>query len=463
MNMQVVRAYTRARELESVGARALSLSLSLSPCFLAACGERAPVEVEPVVNRVHQEAPRQGGNLDESFLAIATAVPAFAGAYFGDGGELVIRLTNVADSARALAAMQQLLLDRVQVDPGKLSDAQKRDIALPQRWRMEKAEHSFAELNQVRTQMFVSAFQDDDVVSLDIDERRGKVVIGVTSMAAESRVHSARATSLAKAIVEFRSENPASFTRSANLFARHRPITGGYQLGPSGCTTTIGARRGTEQLVLTNSHCSANAWSLDGGSIRQNNALSAPFFGMEITDPSTYSCGTLIAPRQCRRADVAAYTATGVDLFSADTLGWAPGLIARTTFGVFGLWQTSGSNVIAQADPYWNVVASVEFPLFNEAVHKVGVTTGWTFGSVYETCKDLRMPNYGRPVIVCSDKAHLNAEGGDSGSPVFAMFGGLPNTVAFYGIVFGQDGGSSAHFSNFRQMKQDLGANLQVF
>jgi hypothetical protein len=359
--------------------------------------------------------------------------------------------------------MQQLLLDRVQVDPGKLSDAKKRDIALPQRWRMEKAEHSFAQLHKVRTELFVSAFQDDDVVSLDIDERRGKVVIGVTSMAAESRVRSALATSLAKTTVEFRSENPASFTMSANLLARHRPITGGYQLGPSGCTTTIGARRGTEQLVLTNSHCSANAWSLDGGSIRQNNALSAPFFGMEITDPSTYSCGTLFAPRKCRRADVAAYTATGVDLFSADTLGWAPGLIARTTFGVSGLWQTSGSDVIDQADPYWNVVASVEFPLFNEAVHKVGVNTGWTFGSVYETCKDVRMSRYGRPVIVCSDMAHLNAEEGDSGSPVFAMFGGLPNTVAFYGIVFGQDGGSSAHFSNFRQMKQDLGANLQVF
>jgi hypothetical protein len=58
MNMQVVRAHARARELESPGARARSFSL----CFLAACGERPPVEVEPVADRVRQESRGQGGS-----------------------------------------------------------------------------------------------------------------------------------------------------------------------------------------------------------------------------------------------------------------------------------------------------------------------------------------------------------------------------------------------------------------
>ncbi|WP_337171503.1 hypothetical protein [Gemmatimonas aurantiaca] len=410
-----------------------------------------------------QSTLRYAGNLDESFLAVGAAVPTFAGAYFGDEGELVVRLTDLADSARALGEMQQLLLDRVRVDPRKVSESRKRELALQRRWRMEKASHSFIELHQVRSQMFLSAFQDDDVVSLDIDERRGKVVVGITSAAAEARVVAARATSLAKALVIFESVNPVVLTSSTTLNYRRRPITGGYEIGPSGCTTTIGARRGSEELILTNSHCSANAWSLDGGSIRQNNSGSAPFFGAEVTDPSTYACGTLFVPRRCRHADVAAYSATGVDLFPTDTLGWAPGLIARTTFGVAGLMQTAGSTEVDSLDPHWTVIAEVNFPLWNEALHKVGVTTGWTFGSVYETCKDVRLGSHGRPLIVCADKAHLNMEPGDSGSPVFAMYGGFPNTVAFYGVGFAEDGGSSGVFSNFGQIKQDLGSNLWTF
>lgn len=43
------------------------------------------------------------------------------------------------------------------------------------------------------------------------------------------------------------------------------------------------------------------------------------------------------------------------------------------------------------------------------------------------------------------------------------MYGGFTSTVAFYGIGFGNDGGSSGHFSNFAQMKQDLGSNLWIF
>ena len=35
--------------------------------------------------------------------------------------------------------------------------------------------------------------------------------------------------------------------------------------------------------------------------------------------------------------------------------------------------------------------------------------------------------------------------------------------MAFYGIAFAEQGGASGVFSNFGQMKQDLGSNLQTF
>jgi hypothetical protein len=411
---------------------------------------------------VPQETQTTTRNLDEAFLAIGAVVPSFAGAYFGDGGELVVRLTDLADSAQALVEVQRLLVDRVRVDPRRVSEAQKREIGVPRKWRMEKASHSFTQLHHVRSEMFLRAFQEDDVTSLDIDERRGLVVIGATSSTIASRLGEALSTSLSKQLVVFETVQPAVLT-TTTLNYRRRPITGGYEIGPSACTTTIGARRGSEELILTNSHCSAAAWSLDGGSIRQNNSGTAPFFGAEVTDPPTYACGTLFVPRRCRRADVTAYSATGIDLFPTDTLGWAPGLIARTTFGVSGLAQTSGSDIVDSLDPHWTVIAEVDYPLVGEAVHKVGITTGWTFGSVYDTCKDVRLGTHGRPLIVCTDKAHLNLEPGDSGSPIFGMYGGFPNTVAFYGVGFGHEGGSSGLFSNFGQIKQDLGSNLWTF
>jgi hypothetical protein len=421
------------------------------------------VAVDAAQNKVTGSSVRYKGNLDESFSVVGAIVPSFAGAYFGEGGELVVRLTELGDSARALAEVGSLLLDRVRVDPARISEARKREIAMPRKWRFERATHTFAELYQVRSQMFLSAFQDDDVVSLDIDERHGRVVIGVTSGAAEARVMGASQSTLAKELVVFENEKPVALTSFSTLMYRQRPITGGYQLGPSGCTTTIGARRGSEQLVLTNSHCSASAWALDGGQIRQNNSPNAPFFGAEVTDPPTYSCGTLFFPRNCRRADVTAYSAAGVDLFPGDTLGWAPGLIARTISGVHGLTQSSGSLVIDSLSPYWYVVAEINYPMWGETVHKVGINTGWTFGGVYDTCKDERLSTHGRPLIVCTDKADINMEDGDSGSPIFAMYGGYPSTVAFYGIGFGHKGGASGMFSNFNQIKQDLGSNLWTF
>ncbi len=157
--------------ISDVFARLRARALSLSLC-VTACGDRAPVEVEAARTRAPQPQQPYAGALDDSFLAVGRVVPAFAGAYFGEDGALVIRLTDLTDSAKALSELEGLLLNRVRVDPSKVSEARKRELAVPRQWRFEKASHSFAELHQVRSQMFLRAFEDDDVVSLDIDERR---------------------------------------------------------------------------------------------------------------------------------------------------------------------------------------------------------------------------------------------------------------------------------------------------
>ena len=106
------------------------------------------------------------------------------------------------------------------------------------------------------------------------------------------------------------------------------------------------------------------------------------------------------------------------------------------------------------------MIAEIAYPLVGEVLHKVGITNGWTTGPVYETCKDLNALGI---KVVCQDKANTWASAGDSGSPTFAPYGGYPGTVAFYGLTWAQDGGSSGIFSNFGQMKQDLGSTVRLF
>jgi hypothetical protein len=143
-------------------------------------------------------------------------------------------------------------------------------------------------------------------------------------------------------------------------------------------------------------------------------------------------------------------------MFPSDTLDWRVGLIARTLFASVGSSQIPGSRDINAQLPYFQVNSTVMWPVEGQVVHKVGWATGWTFGLVYDTCEDISLAAYGNIRIVCTDKASLYADLGDSGSPVF-----VPNfetgTAAFYGIVVAKEGGSGVVFSNVNQIRQDLG------
>ena len=196
-------------------------------------------------------------------------------------------------------------------------------------------------------------------------------------------------------------------TRQTTIFQRQRPLAGGYEIGPRQCSLGVGIRRGAEQLAVTASHCTATIWSLDGGPLSQ--PLSGPSFGAEVTDPTPYTCATLFSPnRKCRRADIAAYDASGADLIFSDTLGWAPGLIARTQFASPGSSQANGSKDLDTTNPLWTVYAEVEYPLIGEVLHKIGWSTGWTYGGVYKSCVDTNQPNGSGTVrVVCADWAAM--------------------------------------------------------
>ena len=96
----------------------------------------------------------------------------------------------------------------------------------------------------------------------------------------------------------------------------------------------------------------------------------------------------------------------------------------------------------------------------NDILDKIGRTTGWTWGRVKETCKDVRGET--GVVVECADEVDFVTGSGDSGAPVFKYTFGY-RTAQFRGIVFGyydfrRDAlARKGLFQDLEQIKRDLG------
>jgi hypothetical protein len=80
----------------------------------------------------------------------------------------------------------------------------------------------------------------------------------------------------------------------------------------------------------------------------------------------------------------------------------------------------NGSTQFDPADSF-EIVGELLYSLQGHLVHKVGIRTGWTYGSVTRTCTDYFTGGDER--LLCQDEANLNSDRGDSGSPVFMVPG----------------------------------------
>ena len=441
-----------------------STSLAVILCcsaLLVGCSEQTITE-DRVARHSTQSASTglsfDGLTVDQVFGKIGERVPSFAGLYFDQSGALVIQLTNLADSSIAWPLVREALSARYRFDPRRPSPFSGDLLVAPKGRRFEHGSVAFTRLFALKARLEASVHSSDEAVFLDLEEQSGRVVIGVEQgRSADSFRAGLRLAADDDSLVIVRTAARLQATQSPTLYYRRRPLTGGYEIGPLGCPMTTGVHRGTEQLALTASHCTSVSYGLDGGWMSQ--PYSGTHFGAEVTDPSPYSCGTLFSPKKCRKSDAAAYDASAADLFPGETLAWAPGLIARTTYSSPGTSMTDGSIVIDTLNPAWTVNAEIAYPLSGDVLHKIGVVTGWTYGSIYKTCADSKT-NWGSGYvwIVCSDWAAMYNQKGDSGGPVFSPSAGYSNTASFYGVVFGKDGANGVVFSNLTQMRQDLGS-----
>ncbi len=430
----------------------------------AGCAERLPTATQSHTSTsAASDAKLQSGDLslDGAFATVGQKVPSFSGAYFDADGVLAIRVTNLSDSSAASAAVQVMLNDRTNNDPKRAGNEGSASSLAPKGVRFELAQTEFTRLYELKSRIRARAFDSDEVTFLDLDEKRGLIVLGVTSLDASEKIIAALGLDPDDAkLTTTELANKLIPTQAVNLNGRRRPLAGGFQTGPIGCPLTVSVRRGTLQQVLTAAHCTATTFGVDYVQISQG--TSQPGFGYEFADPPVYACGTYFQPRSCRRSDASSFDASNVDLDPnlGETVGWIPGLIARTTYSSNGSTQTTGSIVPDQNSPIWTVTTEVTYPIGGETLHKLGNVTGWTYGAIYKTCVDNNV-GYASPVgnvrIVCSDWAAMYNQLGDSGGPVFKPLDYGASTAAFYGIVFAKDGVNGVVFSNLTQMRQDLG------
>jgi len=103
------------------------------------------------------------------------------------------------------------------------------------------------------------------------------------------------------------------------------------------------------------------------------------------------------------------------------------------------------------------ITSTLSYVISDESIHKIGKTTGWSYGNVEATCVDVGsafLP--GGDIVLCSDRIDYNAEDGDSGGPAFSVISGT--NVQLRGIHWGSDPVTSdGYISNLGQIQIDLG------
>jgi hypothetical protein len=379
---------------------------------------------------------------DDQLLALGRQLPGFGGLFLDDGGRVNVYL----------------------VDPRAHGTLARK--ALGAGSRLLRADFRFADLLGWRYSLR-PLLGRDGVTMLDVDETRNRVLLGVDpTLSAGGRAElvarvAAGGIPAAAVLVE---EQPAftplpaalngapaakAFPSFTTLDAKFRPAPGGVQIVFSGrfvCTLGFNAHLGRDFGFVVNQHCTAVRGEADG-TIYSQGVPAAGTIGSEIRDPGFLVDGACPAERRCRFSDSA------FARYSKKSFGKLA-QIARPTAGD----PLLGSLRVAPPTARFGIVGKASDPLFGQTAHKVGRTTGWTFGDVVGTCVDTNISGSDISML-CQTFVAGGGGPGDSGSPVFGRVGA--KQARLMGILWG--GGSSPTlgelfvFSPLSAIERELG------
>jgi hypothetical protein len=294
-------------------------------------------------------------------------------------------------------------------------------------------------------QRILPVFELAGVVFTDYDETRDRLVVGVENLGLATAVgRILDREGVSRGLVDIVKSEP--IVPVATLRDKVRPVVGGLQIRFSQylCSLGFNAVRNGVAGYVTAAHCSTKQGEVDGTKYYQPlNQVADEFIGTEVADPAFFR-NTNGCPRgrRCRHSDSNFSDADDAVLF---TLGG----IARTTGPNDGSLEIAGSFTIVSEGP-----ATV-----GQTANKVGRTTGWTQGRVTRTCTDTGVSGT-NIVLLCQDFVKAGVDGGDSGSPVFAII--LGDNVGLLGNLWGK-GGDEFVYSPIANAESELGALTTCF
>jgi hypothetical protein len=304
-----------------------------------------------------------------------------------------------------------------------------------------RGDFDYAQLEQWLDRVSPPALAVPGAVFTDVDEASNRLRIGVEHPVALARVRSAMAAlGIPTSAVILEETEPIHF--AATLRDRVRPVLGGLQINFTQyiCTLGFNALRGTANSFVTASHCTAKQGGVESTKYYQPlSSTSNSLIGTEVADPNYFTGGSCPLLRKCRYSDAARATyASGVS--------FTRGRIEKTSSVNNGSLTISG---------YFSINAEGGGSVGSTA-NKVGRTTGWSRGSITNTCVNTNVSG-SNITLLCQNWVKAKVGPGDSGSPVF--LGSGSSSVRLAGILWGgSSSGTTFVYSPISLIEKELGA-----
>lgn len=361
--------------------------------------------------------------LELAFLQLEREVPGFAG-FYRENGSLVVLTTQDPNEAIADALGSKLENARRSglVEAASFSS---RETVL----RTERVQFRYRDLAKWRLRIRDGVMNLAGVTSLDLNEGTNRITVVEPSadrLKLREFLASKEVPETAVEILVDPESRPAQ-----SLDSRIRPLTAGTRFGrynqyfgppdwnprwtaTNWCTMGTPAIYQGVQALLIVSHCTNREGihehpALNGvtyfigqdwypainGQAGWNPPAPQGYnpFGYEQFDRSGSNCGPFWDSRPCRHAEVAVWNTGGIEVIPPE-VPFTLGRIARPLFSVPGTNPAGFTRTINPSQPYFTIGAEVVNPVQGDIVQKVGLTTGWTYGTVYQTCVDI---NYQTP------------------------------------------------------------------
>jgi len=402
---------------------------------ISACQDNS-VPTSPDAGLVPATRPSSQGPELPSAAEFYRQVPGFGGFFLNRDGTLTVYLARGASRAAAERVLAGYLA------------AQGLSTAAV---RVAEARYDWKQLQRWQEAATVEALAVRGAVFVDNDETVNRVRIGVENLSAMGQVRAvtARLGIPDDAVIVERADPIQQVATLQN--AVDRPVRAGVQINFPGFLCSVGFNATTpagQKSFVTASHCTTTQGGVESTPYWQPLQTVAPTqIATEVADPVYVRNGPgCPRGRKCRVSDAsrAAYI---------DGANQGLGLIARTSGANNGSLDIVGSFTITSDDCTSALGGCLAAGV---TVNKVGRTTGWTSGSITNTCVNTGVT--GTSIVqLCQTFVSAKVGAGDSGSDVFQVTSST--NVKLAGVLWGcNSAGTQFVFSPFANVTRDLGA-----